>query len=201
MVKFLSTLFLIFLGWSTSAQEVMVFPKWRIGVTPTALVNLYPGLQMSIDKRLNERINLTCETAYLFTSIEEQQGIRIRPGVEIFLARSSWVSYVCGVNLTHRFTRGQVVRPTIATNGEFNFLNYRKLETMLTGMNLSNQLLFKLNSRTYLEAGGGIGIGRLTTELKGDETEFFTVNRMLARSTTPHPIVYAHLNISYALGR
>lgn len=198
MVKYSVVLLSFLFCVSSMAQEKMVFPQWRIGVTPSSLINIFPGIQFSLDKSLNERINLTAEYAFILPSLENKSGYRFHPGVELLLASGKWISYIGGVHGTYIRTVGQQKIPSRSRNREFNYLTYQDVQNSFGAISLSNSLLLKMGNRIYISAGFGVGSGRKISFADGKEVPGF-------RTTGNSPLItrsalyYLELNFSYSL--
>lgn len=203
MKKLFSFILMILLNLSLYGQD-MVFPSWRLGITPSALLNNYPGLQISLDKSINKKLNFSLESAYLFTSVNGEQGFRIRPGIEMFIARSSWVSFTSGIHYNYRYGLVYENNRTVSSNGEFFHIQYnRKSERILRGINFSGILMFKINPRLHLDLGVGYGLGNVKL-IRGetiidDGINWEPNNIDVLADGFIFPIFYTHLNFSYTI--
>ncbi len=182
----------------------MDFPRLRIGVTPSAILNSHPAFQVSLDRRISKTLNFSLESGFIFTSASNSKGFRLRPGLEVFTARSAWVSLVSGLHLNFRHSIGYVNDVTTAINGEFRYIDHNlKNRNTLLGLNVENKLMFKVSKRAYIDIGSGLGLGRQITS--GSERLDFNGLQLdgpirIARSF-PNIIFYTHLNFSYDISQ
>lgn len=201
---FFLILVLILIGVKTEAQK-MTFPSQRIGITPSAFLNLFPAIQLNTDLAIKPKTNLSIEAGYIFDSETDAQGLRVRPGIEFFLARSKNTAITYGLHAHFRYTAEyRTVFGETRTN-EFQRIYYNnRRDRFYYGMALSANFLFKISNRWYLEIGGGAGVGSyqfvdhraLELNERVDFREsLFTPNV----SFDLFPILYPHLNFSYSI--
>ena len=207
MNKLYITLILTFTGlasFAQASQSDMVFPKFRIGITPSAILNSHPAIQLSFDRRLSKKWNLSLESGFIFTSIENAKGFRLRPGIETFLARSSWVSLTGGFHLNYRYSVDYSHENTMARGGDFVRWHYNA-RTAVTriGLNFSENLLFRITDKCFVEVGSGIGITSIMTNRWSTEFTFqeLTFSSNLLGGAGYSPYLYSHFTFSYRIGK
>lgn len=184
-------------------QEI-AFPKYRLGITPTSFANWHPAMQLSFDRGFKEKYNFALEGGYVFTSVFNGKGYRLRPGIEMMIARGRYIGLSGGFHINYRHSWEYNINRTRATNGEFLFINYDdNVQRILIGANLSENLVIKLSKRIFLELGSGFGVGsyfvrRSTPFLP--ERDFNEFNNFgIQESMSEFPIFYIHFNFSYAI--
>ena len=134
MLRLYITVIFTCVGLFSHAQDDridMVFPKMRLGITPSALTHSMPGLQVSFDRRFSEKWNFSLESAFLFSSPEGAKGIRLRPGLETFVVRSPWVALTIGVHMNYRMTIAYQHFRTLANTGDFFRWHYNTRTVIL----------------------------------------------------------------------
>lgn len=191
-------------GKELSGQE-FEFPSSRIGITPTSLLNLFPAVQMSFDKGIRPRTNISLETGFVFNSSQNAKGFRVRPGIEYIITRGEYAGLSIGLNCNYRYSLEyrNIIRET--RTGQYIEILYNKRRSIhYVGLNFSSSLIFKLSKKWYFEIGGGAGLAtyQVLDERPLMENErfqrrepFFTPNS----TVTYYPILYPHLNFSYAI--
>jgi hypothetical protein len=192
-----------------TSQKLMEFPKTRIGITPSAFLNLHPAIQLSFDNRLSKKVNFSIESAFIFNSPENAKGFRLRPGIELFIARSSWVSLTGGVHLNYRYAVDNRSIASRSREGDFLRWNHNaKTATNRIGINFSENLMFRVSKRFYLELGSGLGFTHHSNSISG--IEFIPqedTNMIIFRGDNQFqipdfsPYFYTHLNASFSIGK
>jgi len=86
--------------------EYISFEKYGIGITPSALVNIYGGIQISQDFGLSENLNISLETAYLYNLSfnKPASGFRIKPGIQYMFWSEGITGLAIGINANYRNT-------------------------------------------------------------------------------------------------
>ncbi len=187
------------------AGQKYEYPRWALGVTPSALGNLNPGLQLSFDRRLSRKVNFDLESAYIFFSPFKARGFRIRPGVEFLLASGEKTGFTLGVYYNYRWTSESRIARTVHPSGEFTRIdwNHRRIRQYMGPLIL---LKFLQNSRgrwTYNFAfGGGLADYRIFEENPLDPSTRLDSNNdffILDRSIGFFVLANFHLNVSYTI--
>ena len=159
-------LFIVFtaqLNAQESDSSTISYGKYAIGISPSALFNFYPGIQVSHDVRLWDRLAFTAETGYIFSSAYSNyvRGFRFKPGVQYLLVRSEQFALAMGVNYVLRYSKS----PRSFNLNYFDD-NYTEIvqvdrEKIISGGEFTMSLIFGLTERLRLEMGGGLGAGRI----------------------------------------
>lgn len=164
MTRFLVVLILMttyFTAHSQDDTETFHFPKYAVGITPTALVNFYYGYQIRNDFGLTDKIAVSLESAYINGSIfgPETRGYRLKPAINYVLkSYKKSLTYISfNMVLRHTFFR---------TTSEYNFRRYGYVERVdffqerfLTGAEVSIGFMGKLSDRFLINFSAGAGGG------------------------------------------
>ena len=81
--------------------ELLKIAPYRIGVSPSSILNAFPSLQISQDFRINDYTEWSLETGYVFTSGLNGKGFRVRASVEMYVYRWEHVGMYMGVAATN----------------------------------------------------------------------------------------------------
>ena len=197
-------LFLLFISFQPLIGQQLEYPSFRIGVTPTALANFYPGVQLSFDKGFKQT-NIEFETAYIFDSPFNARGFRIRPGIERLLSRGEKIGFSVGLHVNYRWSLEyrNIIRQ--APNGEFLQFFYKQKRTRhYIGPIASFKLIHKPWKRWMYEVGIGFGLANYTIAEKmplefRDRFEFGEGLLRLDDSFELFGMFNFHVNFSYIL--
>ena len=193
-----------------SAQEeqpIYSYPKYAVGVTPSALFHTFGGLQISQDFGLTDDFNFTLESAYLFSSIYKRalNGTRIRGGFEHLFYADRDFGVQIGLTGLYRYTKELYFREIFYPEGYTEKVPITKTKT-LYGIVMSFGLVTYISDRFLLETGLGLGYGKLLIEDDldngmGEEGlwNIFTGPSLDSPGTWDIPITYFHLNFSYRI--
>lgn len=207
MLRLYITIILTLAGTAVSSQtdnNYMEFPKIRLGFTPSAIANSHPALQLSFDRRISKSVNFSLESAFIFTSLENAKGFRLRPGLETFIARSSWVSLTGGIHLNYRHSIDYIDQDIRSSEGDFVRWNYNVRRSVgRLGFNISENLLFKIGKKSYAELGSGLGVTSELLNLGPSQADVqeVTILSNLGQRVGLFSYFYTHLNFSYRLGK
>lgn len=165
----LMSLFLLLFAVSANSQDKqkpkireIEYEKLGIGVSLSALANLYPGGQVSLDTRINKDLNFSIEGAYIFAganSTESTSGFRIKPGIQKIMYRFGENAFTAGFFIDYRYCDDN----NSVTLDHWNE-NYRETVKFSTFSNVIGGLInvssmIKLGDRFVFEFGGGGGFG------------------------------------------
>jgi hypothetical protein len=157
-LKFQIAYIFLLLAYVNVQGQKLEYPSLRIGFTPSALANFYPGIQFSFDKGL-KRSNLEIEAAYIFNSPFNARGFRIRPGIERLLTNQENSGFSVGIHLHYRWSLEYRNIIRAAPNGEYLqfFYNEKRVRHYL-GPIASFKFIHKPAKRLTYEAGLGLGL-------------------------------------------
>lgn len=144
-------------------KQSFPYPKYRIGISPSAFMNFFPGIQISNDYGITDRIQLSSETAYIFQSAygSSANGFRLKIGPEFNVASNRIIRYSIGLHYLHRTTIAD--REDQIVFREDNYVEHIdfKRKKVVNGLELYSDLSWKLSPRLTLETGVGFGQGNI----------------------------------------
>ncbi len=185
------------------------YEKLRVGFSPSAFLNTYPGLQLSIDKGVRSvpQFNFTLEVASIFRfntfGERRMRGYRIKPGLEWLLARVEPV----GVSLGFYWDLRQTIwkRVEYVSHWDEQYREYADISrtTVLSGGLFGLNLVVHPTPRLMIEGGFALGLGfyTVTDEPKEGYRSQRTGNIFLSLDDGNYsfPLMSFNLNFSYIL--
>lgn len=175
----------------------LIFPKYRVGYSPSALATWMPAVQISADAAMKDNINFTVEYGYIFygrpfdvnqeNNLINTSGTQLRLGPEFSVSRTSSdiVSiglYFVSQQYTYTDDRWIDLRP-------LDYSEYTRVDIKesIKGFALGFQWGLPLSKRIFVDLGIGIGGGTLTTN-----------DPVRGERQIPRAIGYFNTNASYA---
>lgn len=154
-------------------------PTYRLGISPTALVNYFPAFQLSHDFKVNDDVEFSIETGYVFTSAYGGKGLRIRVSEEFYLFRNEYIGVFAGGALTNLFLFEKFEQTIELENAYFKeFTSFRY--KYLIGAYLTGGFKWYLGKGVFWENSIGIGVAdifqwssRELTDPRGEFRSFF----------------------------
>lgn len=181
------------------------FAKYALGYSISAFANFFPAVQLSHDFGINDKLNISLETAYIFGSAYSQNvsGFRLKPGIQYGFSSADEKSYfLIGLQANIRYSEGP--RELFEYFPEQNFYKITRTtrSKTLIGGELYLGFRFSLLSRLNLEIGSGLGYGILNVEDADTSDSGFNefvgiFNPYDLPGRYPFLIVSPHLNLSY----
>ena len=179
--------------------------SFRVGITPTALLNINSGVQFSGGATFSRRFTLNAETAYLFNTVnkEDSRGYRIRFGPRYnFRIRGNFNYFVeptfnmWKVNYAdeHYF---------FWNNGQSEGNIKHRVQQTMTGAAIHGGKSWDLGKGFWIEYSSGFGLGRLIVDYKdipADATEniglesFFPLLKGFKEGTYTYPFLIFHIS-------
>jgi hypothetical protein len=204
------TIVLVLIGVKCFAQndstivEKMHFPRYAIGITPSAILNFYPGLQMSHDIRLHQNLNLSVETGYIPMFLNnnynsDAAGFRLRTTLETFIKRGRSEALLIGVFVNYRRVETLFdISDTKASGSYIEHYRYKEV-TEYPGAGLSMSAMIYADRRLTMKFGIGLGISKLFTKTIGDKGK---AQEVIDRDNfflfdVRDNLAFTHLNINY----
>jgi len=210
IITVISFLLLWNISYSQSADSLFFLPKYSIGISPSALLNVYEGVQISQDLRISKGINLTLESAYIYSSSfyvdRKIEGIRLRPGIEFLVNNSEEDALAIGLFYLKRYIKEDF--SYLVKYFDYDFV--RKVPVVkikdLSGLGMNLDFKNKLTDRFRIDFGFGFGLGTLSIRdeiVDGDNRELKYQNWFVYDSIGKSflPIVFFNVNISYAISK
>lgn len=163
-------IFFLTLAKGNAQTDNFVFDKLTIGLTPTALMNPFSGLQFNCDLRLHRKLKTTFEAGYIFNSIhsEKGSGYRIKFGVEFIVYQYNNSAMLLGINKIIRNVKEEQFE-TIYYPERYSEKKYFERSKVLNGVQVSFGEIYKINDKLRLSFMLGIGAGNLVVS---DSEEF-----------------------------
>lgn len=166
MKNFIYCLSFCFFAFSLQAEigvDTVENPKkvsYHVGITPSALFNVYSGIQFSQDIYFNEYIGFGCETAYIFAQSKKRQtsnerGFRLRPAIKL---KPFGNIPEISIFYNYRYLRATNTVKLIRANGAFFEYVSGDWENTLEGWGLGCSF-GSSNPSLPIKIGFGIGTG------------------------------------------
>jgi len=185
--------------------------KFRIGITPSALLNTYSGLQGNMAYNISYRLQFNLEAGWIFYSTAFNSspisGYRIRPAIRWYVNDSDTEDSEYRFHLS----LGYNIRNTIAqrtgnfslSGGSFaNNIAYEQ-ERTVTGLAVLFGTDVWLNNRTILDMGLGFGLGKINIADINTPNNSSKVISDLISSDRPgknlFPILILNIRFQYSL--
>lgn len=182
------------------------FQKYNVGVSPSAFLNYFPGIQISQDFGINKYLNIPFETAYIYKSVYAPfaDGFRIKSGIEWCISPREKAFAIIGIHGIFRRTFEENLLIENNFNAGFRRKYYIDRTRTLTGGAIVLGCVVKIVDRLYLNFTGGIGGGTLVVTQKGvpDEIDVLEERQIWGFAgpvETYIPVITVNLNFSYNL--
>ncbi|TVR79810.1 MAG: hypothetical protein EA409_08765 [Saprospirales bacterium] len=138
---------------------------YQLGITPSALFNKYPGIQISQRLKVYKPIYIGLESAVLFYMIdwdfERARGFRIRPSLQLKVYNREKITGHIGVFYNYRKTKAFREVETQRANGNFIQIIDGHLDSKLSGWGLQFDLVFNEDLPNF-SLSMGLGMGNIT---------------------------------------
>lgn len=191
----------------TFSQDIEKIAGFKIGVTPSALINRWIGFQGKASYTY-KRFEFEANVGYIngTDNDEPHTGYRIRPLVKYYLSDSDELFYYVGIGGLHR----RVNIDASGTFGRFNNSYFQEMDFKLThtlnGIYTMAGLLMPIHKdKFFIDIGIGLGRGTLTVEHQNIPQDavlnysppIFTYNSRTAGKLDYHMIYFFHMAFSY----
>lgn len=138
--------------------------RYQLGITPSAIINVFHGVQLSHKFQLTSRIRFDLETAYLFDRLgifdKAFSGYRIRPSIAFRFYENLHEGFDINLFYNYRKFRYFGEREFIRANGAYKEILQIERNTMLQGPGV--MLNYSIYEGKYsFSFGGGLGLGIL----------------------------------------
>jgi len=203
IIGVISFLMLWSVTYSQSTDSLIFLPKYSVGISPSAFLNVYEGVQISQDLRIAKGINLTLESAYIYSSSfypnRKIEGVRLRPGIELD-----------ALSIGFFYLKRYIKEDFTYLIKHYELKYVRKIPVVrvkdLSGLGINLDLKNKLTDRFRIDLGFGFGLGTLSIRdeiIGGYNREFEYKNWFVYDSIGKFflPIVFFNINISYAISK
>ncbi len=176
----------------------MQLPEFRIGVSPSAILNGFPAFQLSGDYRLTDVSELSLEMGYIFNTGLQGKGFRSRLSYEHFLHRGKHIGLFAGAALTTANVWEFVEYTVLYEEAYFReHVGFRR-RNMLGGF-LTAGIKFELGGGAIMELSSALGYTSFFTSTLDNQPVRDFGQLTLYPSVpgwTPFPGYYNNLNIS-----
>ena len=179
---------------------------FRIGITPSALINTYIGLQINGAVNFSDRVQFNMEAGVIVSSSAfnstKTQGHRLRPALRWYVTHGTEYRFHLSIGYNIRYTKSQRISGFSSPDGSiFNNFPYEQ-ERKVTGPAFLVGVDYWLNNRIVLDLGFGLGSGRvkitdLDTPPNSTKSESFFVND--SPGTSNFPIIILNIRFQYVL--
>lgn len=140
----------------------------RLGLTPSALLNIYPGLQINGAIVISDNFLFTAEAGRIFYSVTSNEdaikGYRLRPGLRYYFSDQENSQFHISLAVNYRATNSERI-------GHFDVLNIPTVviskfnqKRTLKGLATILGVDYWISSNMVLDLGLGLGYNRLITE-------------------------------------
>lgn len=139
--------------------------KIRIGVTPSALLNNYIGIQFNSAITMNHLMQFNLEGGWIVSSSafnnENTTGYRFRPSLKFYVNKEEDYRLHLSLGYHLRYSKADRVSSFIASDGTFLGMLPYKQEREVSGLAVLFGVDHWLSDRIVLDAGLGFGVGTL----------------------------------------
>jgi hypothetical protein len=205
VIVFLLLSFQIFGNEQDTIMPSLLGTKWRIGFTPTAIINTYSGIQFSGEYEMLNRLSFGTEAAYIFydlnTNNTNLQGFRVRPQVKFKFVKRKKFETSISIVYNYRFSSINIEVDIPKANGSY-------VET-IKGRRIGHYRGFGLmieQGFIFDQLGGNIGFGfgpgsirfkdtNMETESFQADNYRFWFNRRNNDNSFVVPLGIIHINI------
>ncbi len=211
MKRAIIIIFVLFVSGSSYSQKkdsIGFLPKYAIGISPSAYINVYRGIQISQDFRFSKELNLTLESGFIFDGTlfanRDPRGIRLRFGIEYLFPVDKEDAFSVGIFFLKRYIQEDL-------QFEVNHWEQRYFRRIpvkrtkdLKGSGMSLDFKQKILQRFHVDFGFGIGIGTFSINDKfySEDRENLEYRGWYAYDTVGDyffPIVFFNINFSYVI--
>jgi hypothetical protein len=199
-------------------SELMVFTNRALGFTPSALLNVFSGIQLSSDHKLSDVNNINMQYGLLLRSNNRTfastatnntsmtiQGFRLRASIEHMMARSKNIALLGSAFINYRYTKRY--SETQIQRANFNFVEIVDITNIkhAVGPGLGMFLLMKLGDTSFAKFGGGLGYpyihrsSKQSRPIEQTEAIIFNTDRdFFDNSGIREFTFFIHFNVSFA---
>ncbi len=207
-----SFIFLVFLFssslYSQEDNDACVYPVYSVGISPSAFISAYPGVQISQDFGIYKPFSISLESGYIYSTSYKRRkniyGFRFRPIIKYSLGKVLSTTYSIGIFYTYRFTDARY--DFEIDHRDYNYTETVNLEKqkVLKGYGLQLGLRKNLGDGFCFGLNLGFGPGKLIVETNEDDLGFLIPSRSFfssdqAEGVYSRTILYLNINLSYII--
>ncbi len=173
----------------------------KIGITPSALVNVYPGIQLNVTYGWNEKFQIENEWAYLIKIDPKTEGFRTRFLLKYYVHSRLFVA----MGYHHRKTSSNRIETFSRFNNSFNQIIEYKLEKVMNGIPLMIGTTGDISTKISYDLAFGFGIGKILVTEPGvpEDAELVNDTSVFEPYSTSgkynFPLLIANFKVQYKL--
>lgn len=174
-------------------------PNYRLGFSPTAILNTFPAIQISHDWRLNKFTEISLETAFIYTSGDFAKGFRLRPSIEMYLLRDRVLGLFVGTAISSVNVWEYLEYSVIFEEAYLREFQIWRRKNLI-GYYLTSGVKMNISNKAFLEFSGGLGFAQVYNERLPFVETFFQNGFLPSRNGWSNTLgFYTNLNISFPL--
>ncbi|MGE5354988.1 MAG: hypothetical protein ACM3PT_02035 [Deltaproteobacteria bacterium] len=158
---------------SQNLNDTLCFERFSIGITPSALFNVYNAAQVNFNLGLTKKLKATAETGYVFNSLYSGKawGYRLKYGIEWILKARNNDAFIIGISGIYRQveeTRFETVNHPERYREKVFFQRMKRMQ----GFQVSAGQIIKLNKKMRMSYLLGAGVGAINVNDVNSELDF-----------------------------
>lgn len=191
-------------GISQSADTIKV--QYHLSITPSAILNITPALQLGHDLRINDRFSFGLETGYIFANSNNNdlnvKGIRLRPAFKFHIHKDGMDKTILYLFYNYKHYKADRFNEIRRANGAYTEKVKGTRETTFQGFGVGIDFKFNKEGQKYFKTnsfGVGVGMGSLTNEysdnVRSSPLDFFIFGPYSLNGSFLMPILYTHFSM------
>jgi hypothetical protein len=180
--------------------------RYHLSVTPSAIVNITPALQLGHDLRINDRFSFGLETGYIFANSNNNdlnvKGIRLRPAFKFHIYKDGNDRTILYLFYNYKHYKADRFNEFRRANGAYTEKVKGIRETTFQGFGVGMDYKFNIEGQKYFKTnsfGVGVGMGRLTNEYSDNVRpsffDFFIFGPYSTNGSFLMPILFTHFSM------
>jgi len=175
--------------------------KYTFGITPSAVINVTPAIQLSHDISFSKYFSFGLETGFLFSHINinnlNTRGFRLRPQLKVTVFDNNNFSVDFYGFYNYRYFEAKMVQELVKAEGAYIEEVHGTRKTSLKGFGVGVDLGFSEvdNFLKKINIGIGLGRGNINNEYSDQIFEPFSFFRFNQSGKIEIPMIFLHLNM------
>jgi hypothetical protein len=175
--------------------------KYTFGITPSAVINVTPAIQLSHDISFSKYFSFGLETGFLFSHINinnlNTRGFRLRPQLKVTVFDNNNFSVDFYGFYNYRYFEAKMVQEVVKAEGAYIEEVHGTRKTSLKGFGVGVDLGFSEvdNFLKKINIGIGLGRGNINNEYSDQIFEPFSFFRFNQSGKIEIPMIFLHLNM------
>jgi|JI7StandDraft_1071085.scaffolds.fasta_scaffold03480_4 hypothetical protein len=172
-VLFIMTIQLAFCHQNADSTKI----KYSLGVTPSAILNLVPAVQLSHELYISRRWSLGLETGYIFShsngNNENTKGYRIRPELKLRVLNDKFLDLDLLMFYTYRYYQATRVAEIVKGNSAYieEIQGIRKTTLSGGGLGLDFGMVYENSIIKKVNVGFAMGLGNISNQYSDEIIE------------------------------